>query len=167
MLFRGMAHDLSRRGEEPAKACRPFDAGRDGMVNGEGAAAFMLESREHAERRGAAPLAKILGHARLTNLRPIAGLRNTCKARPSAAYCGERAGSVGRRCRKPWAASSPTDSAPITTTSARPKAIREVLGDVPVTAPKSYFGHFGAGSGAVELVIGLLVLTASPDSAHA
>jgi 3-oxoacyl-[acyl-carrier-protein] synthase II len=38
------------------------------------------------------------------------------------------------------------------------EAIREILGDVPVTAPKSYYGHFSAGSGAVELAIGLLML---------
>jgi 3-oxoacyl-[acyl-carrier-protein] synthase II len=38
------------------------------------------------------------------------------------------------------------------------QAIRAVLGDVPVTAPKSYFGHLGAGGGAVELVASLMAL---------
>ena len=42
--------------------------------------------------------------------------------------------------------------------AAEAQAIREVLGDVPVTAPKSYFGHLGAGSGAVELAVSLLGL---------
>ena len=39
------------------------------------------------------------------------------------------------------------------------RAIRETLGDVPVTAPKSYFGNLGQGSGMVELVVSLLAMS--------
>src|SRR5438132_3058175 len=47
--------------EHPEKACRPFSADRKGLVLAEGAAVLILESLEHAERRGAEPLGEIVG----------------------------------------------------------------------------------------------------------
>ena len=62
LCFRGEA-DLSHRNDAPEAACRPFDADRDGLVNGEGAAAFVLESRQHADARGAKVIARVAGGA--------------------------------------------------------------------------------------------------------
>jgi 3-oxoacyl-[acyl-carrier-protein] synthase II len=63
MVFDRLYATSERANKDPARACRPFDASRDGMVVGEGAGFLVLEEREHALARGARPLAEVAGFA--------------------------------------------------------------------------------------------------------
>ncbi len=82
ILYRGDVY-WSHRNEEPHRACRPFDAHRDGGVIGEGAGAFILESRRHAEARGANILARVLGFGRSFDHAPVI-------TAPESTACGGR-----------------------------------------------------------------------------
>jgi 3-oxoacyl-[acyl-carrier-protein] synthase II len=53
---------MSRRNQEPTKACRPFDAARDGFVMSEGSGIVLLEQLEHARARGAHIYAEVIGY---------------------------------------------------------------------------------------------------------
>lgn len=146
---------LARDGAgDPAAVCRPFDARRNGLVYGEGAAQIVLESRDHAERRGVRPLARVAGAAcryesTAESQRPTgSAIRRAIQAALAAARLESfHIGHVNTH-----GASTREDDA------AEAQAIRQTLGNVLVTAPKSFFGNLGHGSGMVELAISLLAM---------
>ncbi|NQU24654.1 MAG: beta-ketoacyl-[acyl-carrier-protein] synthase family protein [Candidatus Nealsonbacteria bacterium] len=151
---RNEVFEISRRAADPAAASRPFDAQRDGMVNGEGAGAFIFESREHADARGATVLARVLGFGgafeRCRNGRQPEGraIRNAIGAALRDADI--QPSDVGHV--------NANGSGAVADDRIEAAAIRDTLADVPVTAPKSFFGHLGAGTGAVEMVASALSL---------
>lgn len=153
MLYHGI-DQLSPRINAPQEACRPFDAARDGSVNGEGAAAFVLESEEHAKARGARVLARLRGWGQSFcgrgNDESPTGYAVSRSIEIALAKANLPATAVGHV--NAHASGDVADDAVEAT------AIRRVLGDAPVTAPKSFFGVIGGGSGAVELVASLLAL---------
>jgi len=151
---------MSTRNDEPLRASRPYDKGRDGFIMGEGAGAVVLESEEHAKARGAT----ILGE--------IAGAGITSDGYHIAAPDPEGRGVVrALRAALESANLSPSDvthiNAHATSTPAgdvaEAKAIREVFGsaadNVVVSAPKSTFGHLLGAAGAVEAIATLLSVT--------
>jgi 3-oxoacyl-[acyl-carrier-protein] synthase II len=145
---------LSERRDDPAAACRPFDAHRDGHVLGEGAGAMVLERRRHAEARGATILARILGIAQTYEPhdpdRPRRGEAIRRAIRSALDAAGMDPAQIGH-----------VNADGLSTRVDDPleaQAIRDTLGDVPVTAPKSLFGNLVAGTGAVEAAVSVLAL---------
>jgi 3-oxoacyl-[acyl-carrier-protein] synthase II len=166
VLARSIAGELSSRGDNPSGASRPFDADRDGTVNGEGAGAFLLETRRHAEARGATILARILGYASAFD-------RTGSffdKSPASGGVEGDRPGGGAIRrvltSALQNAGVSPSElgfvvahgKSTIDDDRIEAEAIRSVLGDVPATAPKGNFGYLGAGCGALEMAAGILAI---------
>ena len=150
---------LSTRNEQPQEASRPFDATRDGFVLGEGAGMLILESYEHAQTRGAAILAEIVGYGssadayRITDIHP--------EGRGAIASMRQALDSAGL---------SPQDvdyiSAHGTGTkendSIETRGVKAVFGDlakrVPMSSIKSMMGHLIAAAGAVELIVCVLAI---------
>jgi 3-oxoacyl-[acyl-carrier-protein] synthase II len=145
---------LSHRAEDYRAACRPFDRDRDGMVNGEGAGVIVLEARDHAERRGATIRGVLAAAAARCEPRARRdGLTGSSLRKAIRAVC-EAAGLEPRDVGHVNAHGVST----VDMDRAEARAIAAELGDVPVTAPKSYFGHMGAGGSAVELAASILGL---------
>jgi 3-oxoacyl-[acyl-carrier-protein] synthase II len=139
---------LSHRASDPAAACRPFDRERDGMVNGEGSAAFVLESAEHAKRRSARVRSRLVSVVARSERRRRPGEPLTGAAAAAAIRGAVLAAAIG-----PTEIGHVNANGLATVAEDRIEAevIRAEVGDAPVTAPKSFFGHAGAGSGALEL----------------
>lgn len=149
---------LSRRADDPSRACRPFDFERDGAVVGEGAASFVIETYEHAVRRGASIYAEILGigagcdgkgHANES-----AGLGLVRAMQSAIQRSGIRPEELGHI--NAQGKSTQTDD--IVESRAYHRALGDCVLKIPVTAMKSFVGHFDAGAGAVELAGTLLAL---------
>jgi len=142
---------LSPRQDDPSTVIRPFDADRDGEVRGEGAAAFIVENRRHAEGRGAPILARVLGCASACEPyrgRPTegSGLRRAMGlALEEAGLKSHQVGHVNAH-----------GVSTVIEDTVEARAIRDCVPNAPVTAPKSYFGNIGAAGGAVEMVASVM-----------
>lgn len=137
--------------EDPARASIPFDKDRNGFVMGEGSGMLVLESLEHAEKRGATILAEVVGYG------------NTCDAYHMTSPHPEGLGAIKAiKLALDEAEITPADVAYVnahgTSTPANEKgesgAIVSVFGkDVPVSSTKSFTGHLLGAAGAVEAII--------------
>lgn len=150
---------LSTNNDSPATASRPFDAGRDGFVMGEGAATLILEDLEHAEARGARILAEVAGYGATSDAYHISNLSEDGEGVARAIRL-----ALGRAGLRPedvdyinaHATSTPAGD-PVETA-----AIRQVFGGreaaPPVSASKSQFGHLLGAAGAIEAVVSIMAL---------
>ena len=156
------ARALSSRNDEPERACRPFDADRDGFVMGEGGGALVLEERDRALARGATIVAEILGYGMSADAYHITLPRpgGTGAARAMKAAMND-AGLEASDVSYINAHGTSTEANDATETA----AIKIALGDeayrVPVSSTKSMTGHVLGGAGAVEAVASILALERS------
>jgi 3-oxoacyl-[acyl-carrier-protein] synthase II len=150
---------LSTRNDEPERASRPWDADRDGFVVGEGAGILVLESREHAERRGATILAEAVGYGMSADAHHLSappedgdGVRRVMSAALEDA--GLTPGDV--QYLNAHATSTPLGD------RAEAIAIARVFGDrvaeLAVSSTKSMTGHLLGGAGALEAGLTVLAL---------
>ncbi len=151
---------LSTRNEAPEEASRPFDQGRDGFVLGDGAATVVLESLDHATRRGATILGEVIGY----------GLSGDAHHITQPAPAGEGAQRAMRDCLLDGhiaAADVDYINAHGTSTElgdiAETLAVKAVFGDharrLVFGSTKSMTGHLLGAAGGLEFAIALLAAT--------
>ena len=150
---------LSTRNDEPEKACRPFDADRDGFVYGEGSAAMVIESLDHAQRRGANIIAELAGGAVTSDAYHITA------PDPSGEMAG---GAITRALKHSSLAPEEVDCVVAHGTgtplndAAETRAIKRALGEhaygVAITGPKSMVGHQLGAAGAVSALTAVLAI---------
>jgi len=150
---------LSTRNDAPELASRPFDKGRDGFVVGEGCGVLILEALEHAEARGATPLAELVGYGATADAWHITlpapgGVGAVRAARRALEKAGIEPAEVDHV--NAHATSTPEGD------KAELQAIRTIFGDhagsVAVTANKSMLGHTLGAAGAIEAIATVMAL---------
>jgi 3-oxoacyl-[acyl-carrier-protein] synthase II len=140
---------------------RPFSADRSGLLLGDGVAVVVLESAEHARRRGARPLASVVGWGAATDAHHIA------QPHPEGAGLARAARQAARQAGTPDGAALDYINAHGTGTryndGAETRGLRAAFPDraesIPVSSTKSTTGHLLEAAGVVEFVITLLALT--------
>lgn len=156
---------LSRRNDDPQRASRPFDKDRDGFVLGEGGGALVLESRAHAEARGAKILAVLRGYGMSGDAHhmsaPLDSGEMVAKAVSAAlADAGLKPEDIG-------VVNGHATSTPLGDV-AEIKALGRVFGDhlgkMKVHSTKSMIGHLLGGASAVEAIA--LVMTLNSGKVH-
>jgi 3-oxoacyl-[acyl-carrier-protein] synthase II len=155
----GQMMALSKRNDDPEAASRPWDKGRDGFVLGEGAAAVVLESEEHAKARGAKVYAEAAGAGITADSHDIAqpdpAGRGATRAMKMAL---QESGLAASDIRHINAHATSTPQGDVAEAGAIRAALGDAASDVIVTSTKSMTGHLLGAAGALESVATVLAL---------
>ncbi len=144
---------LSTQKDNPAQASRPFDAGRDGFVMGEGAGLMVIESLEHAIARGAQPLAEITGYGTSSDAYHItAGLADGSGAALAVNTALKQAGLPADNIDYVNAHATSTPIGDMAEAATLRRVFGEDIGDTPVSATKSATGHLLGAAGGIESI---------------
>jgi len=150
---------MSTRNDDPAHASRPFDAGRDGFVMGEGAAVLVLEERGRALARGARIYAEVVGHAYTNDAYHMTAPRPDGRQAARAMRLALADGDVAPR--EVGYINAHGSSTPLNDTT-ETAAIKQVFGEhayrLTLSGTKGYYGHALGASGAIEAAICALAL---------
>ncbi len=155
----GQMMALSKRNDDPAAASRPWDKGRDGFVLGEGAAALVLESEEHARARGAKVYAEAAGAGITADSHDIAQPDPVGRGATRAMEMALReAGMTADEIVHINAHATSTPQGDLAEATAIKNALGSAAGNVVLTSTKSMTGHLLGAAGALESVATVLAL---------
>ena len=155
----GQMQALSRRNDEPERASRPWDRGRDGFVMGEGSAIMILETLEHAKARGAKIYGTIAGAGITADSHDIVQPDPTGEGQSTAMIKAlADAGLTPSDIRHVNAHGTSTPQGDVTEAGSIRTALGDATDQVVVTSTKSMTGHLLGGAGALETIATLLAL---------
>jgi 3-oxoacyl-[acyl-carrier-protein] synthase II len=150
---------LSTRNDSPATASRPFSATRNGFVLGEGAAIVILETLESAQKRGVQILAELTGFGSSNDAFRVTDMHEDARGAVAAMRSAMADANVTIN-DIDYISTHGTSTAE--NDSIETKAIKTVFGDraknVPVSSPKSQFGHLIGATGCAELITCVLAI---------
>jgi 3-oxoacyl-[acyl-carrier-protein] synthase II len=150
---------LSKRNDDPATASRPYDISRDGFVMGEGAAALVLETEEHAIARGAHIYAEIAGGGVTSDSYHITAPDPEGWGAARAVRAAlEQAGATVDDVTHINAHATSTPVGDIAEYNALLAVFGERVHDIPVSATKAATGHLLGGTGALEAIFTILAV---------
>lgn len=150
---------LSHRNDDPQAASRPFDADRDGFVFGEGAGVLILETEEHALRRGARIYAEALGGALTSDAFHLTAPEPTGRgARAAMTNALQRADMLPEDIDFIAAHATSTPLGDVVETRAIKGALGDHAAEVAVSANKSMVGHMLGAAGAISAISAVLAI---------